>query len=172
MTSLVFVPADEVIDVWMNVIEPFMAKNQDEISEEMDNFIDYFVETYLGKVGRSGRRGNPRIKIPTWNKFASVLEKVPCTNNGAEAFNGAWNKCTPTNASLWCICDGFLREEGLVHQKVHDARVNVVDPLAPGSARKQYSKNKEMLIFNLVSQYAQIPDKQNYLQEVGGIMKL
>jgi len=59
-----------------------------------------------------------------------------------------------------------------VHQKVHDARVNVVDPLAPGSARKQYSKNKEMLIFNLVSQYAQIPDKQNYLQEVGGIMKL
>ena len=40
------------------------------------------------------------------------------------------------------------------------------------SARKQYSKNKEMLIFNLVSQYAQIADKQNYLQEVGGIMKL
>ena len=65
MTSLVFVPADEVIDVWMNVIEPFMARNQDEIAEEMDNFIDYFVETYLGKVGRSRRRGNPRIKIPT-----------------------------------------------------------------------------------------------------------
>ena len=172
MTSLVFVPADEVIDVWMNVIEPFMARNQDEIAEEMDNFIDYFVETYLGKIGRSGRRGNPRIKIPTWNKFASVLEKVPCTNNGAEAFNGAWNKCTPTNASLWCICDGFLREEGLVHQKVHDARVNVVDPLAPGSSRKQHSKNKEMLIFNLVSRYAQITDKQNYLQEVGVIMKL
>ena len=59
-----------------------------------------------------------------------------------------------------------------MYQKVHDARVNVVDPLAPGSARKQYSKNKEMLIFNLVSQYAQIADKQNYLQEVGGIMKL
>ena len=53
---------------------------------------------------------------------------------------------TPTNASLWCICDGFIGEEGLVHQKVHDARVNVVEPLAPGSSRKQYSKNKEMLI--------------------------
>ena len=64
------------------------------------------------------------------------------------------------NAPLSCICDGFLREEGLVHQKVHDARVNVVDPLAPGSA------SKEMLIFNLVSRYAYIPDKQNYLKEV------
>ena len=42
------------------------------------------------------------------------------------------------NASLWCICDGFLREEGLAHQKVHDARVNAVDPLAPGSSRKLY----------------------------------
>ena len=39
-----------------------------------------------------------------------------------------------------------------MHQKVHDARINIVDPLAPGSAGKQYSKNKEMLIFNLVSQ--------------------
>ena len=63
-----------------------------------------------------------------------------------------------------------------MHQKVHDARVNVVDPLAPGSARKQFSKNKEILIFNLVSQYAQIPNKQNYLQEgnnetVGRIVK-
>ena len=38
-----------------------------------------------------------------------------------------------------------------MHQKVHDARVNAVDPLAHGSARKQYSKNKDMLIFNLVS---------------------
>ena len=36
-----------------------------------------------------------------------------------------------------------------------DARVNAVDPLAPGSARKQYLKNKEMLIFNLVSRYPQ-----------------
>ena len=38
-----------------------------------------------------------------------------------------------------------------MHQKVHDAWVNAVDPLAHGSARKQYSKNKDMLIFNLVS---------------------
>ena len=73
------------------------------------------------------------MKIPTWNKFASVLEKVPCTNNGAEEFNGAWNKCTPTNASLWCIFDGFLREEGLVHQKVHDASRQT--KISPGSWR-------------------------------------
>ena len=47
------------------------------------------------------------------------------------------------------MCDGFLREEGL-----HDARVNAVDLLSPGSSRKQYSNLKEMLIFNLVSRYA------------------
>jgi len=29
-----------------------------------------------------------------------------------------------------------------------------------------------MLILNLVSGYAQMPNKQNYPQEVGGIMKL
>ena len=65
------------------------------------------------------------------DNFATMLENVSCTNNGAEEFNGAWNKFTPTNASLWCICDGFLREEGLVHKKVPGARVNAVDPLAP-----------------------------------------
>ena len=50
MTALVFVPADEVIDVWMNVIEPFMARIQDEIAEEMDNFIDYFVELIQARL--------------------------------------------------------------------------------------------------------------------------
>ena len=59
-----------------------------------------------------------------------------------------------------------------MHQKFHDARVTAVDPLAPGSSRKQYSKDKEILIFNLVSRYVQIPGKQNYPQEVGGTMKL
>ena len=33
-----------------------------------------------------------------------------------------------------------------------------------------FIEGKEIL--NLVSRYAQIPDKQNYLEEVGGIMKL
>ena len=37
----------------------------------------------------------------------------------------------------------------------NDGRVNAEYPLAPGSSRKQYSKNKEMLIFRLVSWYAQ-----------------
>ena len=68
----------------------------------------------------------------------------------------------PSNASLWCICDGFLREKGLVHQKVDDARINVVDPLAV-----LLGSNTQ-----IVSRYAQIPDKQKYLEEVGGIMKL
>ena len=35
---------------------------------------------------------------------------------------------------------------------------------------KTFIEVKEIL--NLVSRYAQIPDKQNYLQEVGGIKKL
>ena len=59
---------------------------------------------------------------------------------------------------MWC----FSKRRRSGASKVHDARINIVDPLAPGSSRKQYSKNKEMLIFNLVSRYAQIPDKQNY----------
>ena len=57
-----------------------------------------------------------------------------------------------------------------MHQKVPDARVNAVD--------RSYmvllgfnSQNKEILIFNLVSRYAEITDKLNYLQKVGVFQK-
>ena len=59
--------------------------------------------------------------------FSNVLEKIPTTNNMVEAWNGAWIKSTPSNASLWTIISGFQREEGLVRQTVHDDQLLRVD---------------------------------------------
>lgn len=173
MCALAFVPVDEIIQLWCDVIEPEMYRMEDELTAEMDDYIDYFIDTYLGKVGRNGRRGKPRIKHELWNVFSNVLEKIPTTNNMVEAWNGAWNKSTPTNASLWTIISGFQREEGLVRQKVHDdqlLRVDVEEDSLAGNSRRIHSKDKVARVRNICMEYGEREDKREYLIDVANIV--
>lgn len=168
MCALVYVPSDKVLEAWEAVIEPYLSRNQEYITEEMDAFIDYFVETYLGKVGRNGRRGQPRIKINRWNKFEYALRAVPCTNNGAEAFNGAWNKSTPPQASVWTILDGFLREEGLAAEKYRCFR-HYGGQATANRARRSFEEEKRGRLQRLVQQF-DMANLKTYLQDVVNII--
>ena len=89
MYSLAFVPIHEIVPLWGQIVEPEMYKMQDEITEEMDDYLDYFNDTFIGKVLRNGRRGNPRFQYTLWNKHQDILDGVPITNNKVEAWNGA-----------------------------------------------------------------------------------
>ena len=167
--ALAFVPVPDIIHAWTSVVEPFMYRNQDNLTETMDDFLDCFISTYLGKVGRSGRRGNPRIKLDVWSKYEAVLKDIPCTNNAVEAFNGAWNRSTPSNPSLWTVLDGFIREEGLMRQKLHDARIQVGSNT--GNSREIYSRDKQLRLQNVVKQYNTM-ELYSYLEEVGTIINM
>lgn len=171
MQTLAFVPADDVVKVWENVIEPFMYRHQDLITPTMDEFIDYFLATYVGKVGRNRRRGNPKIPFSMWTKFQVVVDQVPCTNNSVEAWNGAWNRSTPPNASVWTILDGFVREEGFMNVKLHEARQLGSPGSQSNNSRRLMTKQKEERLRNIVSQYNSM-DSYTYLKEVGAIIKL
>ena len=117
LLALAFVPCEEVNDTWDRVIKPFITEDASELTPEMTSFISYFEANYLGELSRFGRRLKPRIRVNLWNKFKFAVEGQPITNNGAEAFNGSWNRATPANASLWTILDGFRREETLASEK-------------------------------------------------------
>ena len=113
LLSLAFVPANDVWTLWESVIEPEIHAMLLQITGPMDRFIDYFLDTYLGKIGRSGFRSTPLIHPKTWSQFNQVLEDSPTTNNAAEAWNGAWTSSVQTNASLWTVIEAFKREEAI-----------------------------------------------------------
>ena len=171
MQALAFLPADDVAKAWEQVIEPFFYRHQDILTESMDDFIDYFIATYVGKVGRNRRRGNPKIKLDMWTKFNVVKEQMPCTNNAVEAFNRAWNRSTPSNASLWTILDGFLREEMLMKNKLHEAWQQDSPESHSISSRQLQVKQKEEKIFRLVAQYTNM-NLDTYLKEIVSALKL
>ena len=94
------------------------------------------------------------LKSCSFNQFFKVHHDIATAQ---------YNKCISMVHMWW-----FSKRRRSGALKVDDASVNDVDPLASDSSRKQHSKNKKMLIFNLVYWYAQIPVKQNYLQETVG----
>ena len=134
------------------------------------------METYLGKVGRSGRRSRPRISFNLWNKYGEVLQDLPTTNNAVKAFNGAWNMSTPPNPSQWTVLSGFKREEGITRLKVHEERQQLrhgedEQPLE-GSSRRIRAKEKAARLKNVCLEYASMADKLEYLSEIACIQKL
>ena len=110
-------PVDDIVPLWQRIVEPEMYKMQDDITEEMDAYIDYFHDTFIGKNLRNGRRGRPLFAYALWNKYQDFIDEVPATNNRVEAWNSAWNKSQQSSASLWTVIDGFKREDGLARQK-------------------------------------------------------
>ena len=174
MYSLAFVPVDDIVPLWQQIVEPEMYKMQDDINEEMDAYIDYFHDTYIGKNLRNGRRGRPLFAYALWNKYQDVIDEVPATNNRVEAWNGAWNKSQQSSASLWTVIDGFKREDGLARQKWMDDNRALVDANDPwqGNMRRVSVKLKYQRLKEVCLQYTNYQNKRLYLAEIISIMEL
>ena len=95
LTSLAFVPVEEVHHLWDTVIEPALDRMSSDLTPEIEDYVDYFTKTFIGKIGCNGLRAAPRIPTKFWVQYDSVLNQVPSTNNAAEAWNHAWNISRP-----------------------------------------------------------------------------
>jgi hypothetical protein len=53
------------------------------------DFVDYFEDTFIGRVIRNNRRRAPRFSVNMWNCFSRLDEELPRTNNSSEGWNRA-----------------------------------------------------------------------------------
>ena len=68
MLVLAFVPIDQKIPLWTDVIEPEMYKMQDDLTEEMDKYIKCYHDNYIHKIAWNGRVSKPLlIHESDWN---------------------------------------------------------------------------------------------------------
>ena len=172
--SLAFVPVDQIIPLWTGVIEPAMYRIQDNVTEEMDAHLDYFHDTYIGKIMRNGRRARPRFAHDLWSQYSNVINGIPSTNNKVEAWNAAFNRSQPSTAVLWTTIDGFKREDGLAHQKWVQDSQDAADPdvIMQGNSRRIAVKLRNERLKTLCLQFDEILDKELYLQQVSSLMNL
>lgn len=69
--ALAYLPENLVEDSFENLLQTEFYKNNEEL---LSNFINYFEDTYIGRVNRRGRKTPPLFPISIWNCYF-LIEK-------------------------------------------------------------------------------------------------
>ncbi|KAG8173372.1 hypothetical protein JTE90_015533 [Oedothorax gibbosus] len=73
--------------------------------------IDYFEDTWIGRIARNGRRREPLFPIEMWNCFSSVVDGLPKTNNSIEGWHRHFSSLLGAHhPSVW-KCIKFIKKE-------------------------------------------------------------
>ena len=106
LTSLAFVPVDEVPDVYE---ELKLAFPEDQAS---DDVLEYFELTYIkGIVLRGGRLRDPMYPVHLRNHFNSALIEDPRTTNSAEGSHNALRSLlTCSHPTVWKLFDSLRKD--------------------------------------------------------------
>ena len=99
------------------MLEPAMESAEGSISAAAMGFLNYFVDTYVGKMKRNGGRYAPKVKPGNWSQFDSVMEGHPHTTNSVEAWNMVFNNTNPHTKSMWTTVNNFRRKEEMARTK-------------------------------------------------------
>ncbi|CAF4336433.1 unnamed protein product [Rotaria sp. Silwood2] len=82
------------------VVEEF-ERIQEESSDEINDFIDYFEDNYVGRRIRNDRRRTPRFQIKFWNCYSRLQQRLPRSNNSSEGWHHALNNSARANPSIY-----------------------------------------------------------------------
>lgn len=98
--------------------ETFFNSVSEFISEEANDVVDYFEETWIGPVRRNRKRA-PVFPIEMWNCHNSINEGIPKTNNHLEGWHLAFeSQLTACHPSIWKFIEAIQREQSLTEMKM------------------------------------------------------
>ena len=79
LAALAFVPEPDVINALKAASEDF--------SLDAQAVIDYFEDTYIGRLHPGGHRRVPLFQLGLWNMYNQTLDDLPRTNNAVEGWH-------------------------------------------------------------------------------------
>lgn len=111
LPSLAYVPENEVINAYNNLLETTYFTENDEL---LSPILNYFEETWIGCMDRRQKRRAPKFDISIWNCYSLVSEDLPRTNNAVEGWHNCFtsilNQCHP---SIWKFIFALKKEEDI-----------------------------------------------------------
>ncbi|CAF1042878.1 unnamed protein product [Didymodactylos carnosus] len=111
IAALAFIHPDVVI----NAFERLFSS----LGDDYEDIIDYFGETYIGRLRPNQTRRQPKFAIDFWNTYHRTTEAVMRTNNAAEAYHrriGSVFQCLhPTPDSF---LEKLIKEENATHMDI------------------------------------------------------
>ena len=62
-------------------------KIRNNFNNDMDDVLNYFEDTYMGRPRRNGHRDNPMFAQEMWNMYSRTRNHLPRTNNNVEGWH-------------------------------------------------------------------------------------
>lgn len=108
--ALAFVPPDQVIDVFERLSDEIRRIYEDEV----DQLLDYFEDTYIGRFRRNALRAAPTFSIQMWNMFHRTQQEMPRTNNHIEGWHRKFQGiCNSYHPRFWKFLEMLKKEQSI-----------------------------------------------------------
>ena len=143
LAAVAFVPTTDVIRAFESLSEnlPLDAPAQ--------AIIDYFEDTYIGRLRPGGQRRDPLFPITVWNMYEQTLQGLPRTNNAVEGWHRSFQAnvggCHP---NFWKFIDILKREQNLAQVHMAQARAGH----QPEPQRRRYQDSNQRIL-NIVQDF-------------------
>jgi hypothetical protein len=141
LVALAFVPVNDIVDSFETLLDAHAP-------DSAQCIIDYFEETFIGRLTRRNARRQPVFPLNMWNVSARVTEALPKTNNGVEGWHrGFQSSLSCAHPTFWKFIEHLKKEEALQH-------FSIVQLMSGGSVlgRKKY-RNCQLRIQTLMARY-------------------
>lgn len=115
MTALSFVPVANVEQAFNDLMDTSYYTTNEELLTPM---VNYFEDTWIGRMDRRNRRKPALFPINLWNCYAYLAENIPRTNNSVEGWHNSFSSTLNViHPSIWKCIEAFKKEESL--NKIH-----------------------------------------------------
>ena len=141
--ALAFIPLPDL----ETAFDDLFNNIRNNFNNNMDDVLNYFEDTYMGRPRRNGHRDNPMFAQEMWNMYSRTRNHLPRTNNNVEGWHRGLqfhiNGCHP---NIWKFLDVLKREESLTKVKVTQCLGGIPSP------EKKYLDCNERIV-NVVQLY-------------------
>ena len=100
---------------WPEHVDPWFRELAAAIESDVPlDFVDYFEDTYMGRLNRNGTRRKARFEIPLWNVYHRTVNDLPRTNNAIEGFHRGFESMLQANKpDVWRFLDAIHKQQAL-----------------------------------------------------------
>lgn len=136
LIALAYVPLTDVTEHYNLLIDsPYYKRNEERLSP----MLDYFEDTWVGRLHRSGHRRQPKYQIAWWNVYLSTLNKEAKTNNAVEGWHNAFQATTGRGTpTLHKLIQSLQKEQSYQELRMEQS-VTLIGPKLTKETKKMYN---------------------------------
>ena len=143
--ALAFVPPVDVVESFERLHDLL----REAYGDNLDEVLEYFENTYIGRFRRNAPRANPIFSIAMWNMFHRTHQEMPRTNNNIEGWHRRFQGlCMGHHLTFWKFLSTLKKEESV--NRAEMAQIEAGH--APPAQRRRYMDVNERIL-NLVDNY-------------------